>query len=120
MKPKQQVRAKQISRLGETPAEARARMKQSGGAAEPTLGGQQVAQLTPSHLAAIAEQEEGFSGGASDGPVEDYEEQTEPPTPTKAMALIRQLSQDKAQLQAELDVAYSLINRYKAEYGELD
>lgn len=118
--------AKQVRTLGESPAEARRRMQSSGGAGEPELEarpplGQEVkGPLQPQHIAAIEAAEGGFKGGASDGPVEDYEEPVEPPTPSKAMETIRQLSQDKLQLQTERDSALNLVSRYKAKYGELD
>jgi hypothetical protein len=114
--------AKQVRTLGETPAEARARMESSAGAVveQPPRGQEVKGPLRPEHLAAIEQAEGGFKGGASDGPVEDYEEPVEPPTPSKAMETIRQLSQDKLQLQTERDSALNLVSRYKAKYGELD
>jgi hypothetical protein len=114
--------ARQVSRIGETPAEARARMRAAEGKSESEPKGEEVeGPLSPEHLAAIREAEEGFGGGPVDGgTVEEAEETTEPPTPSKAMEVIRQLSQDKLQLQAEQDSALNLVARYKAQYGELD
>lgn len=118
--------AKQVRTLGESPAEARRRMQSSGGAGEPELEarpplGQEVkGPLRPEHLAAIEKAEGGFKGGATDGPVEDYDEPVEPPTPSKAMDMIRQLSQDKLQLRSELDAALSKLGRYEARFGEID
>lgn len=109
----------QLPSIGETPAEARKRMA-AGDPPEPK-GEEVKGPLQPQHLAAIEAAEGGFSGAPVDGgPVEDYEEPVEPPTPTKAAEMIRQLSQDKIQLQAEYDAAVNLLERYKAAYGELD
>lgn len=122
--PKNQAR--QVRTLGESPAEARRRMQSSGGAAEPEsearppLGEEVKGPLQPKHLAAIEAADGGFKGGASDGPVEDYEEPVEPPTPSKAMETIRQLSQDKLQLRSELDAALAKLGRYEARFGEID
>lgn len=118
----QPPKANQVDRLGETPAEARERMSSGGGETVTRAPlGQEVEQLTPSHIAKIREADEGFSGGpASGGTVEDAEELTEPPTPSKAMDMIRQLSQDKRQLETERDAAINKVQRYEAKYGELD
>lgn len=121
--PGQKSKAHQVSSLGETPAEARRRMS-SGDVdieADPLLGQEVAGPLTPQHMAAIREAEEGFQGIAvSGGTVEDAVETTEPPTPSKAMEMIRQLGQDKIQFLAERDAALNLVERYKAQYGELD
>lgn len=118
----QPIKARQVSSMGESPAEARRRME-SGGASTPRPQGKgkQVAQLTAEHMAAIREADEGFRplSGSSDEP-EEVAETTEPPTPSKAMEVIRQLSQDKLQLAAERDAALNLIERYEAQFGELD
>lgn len=112
-------KAHRVSRLGETPAEARARMASGGSKSQPR--GEQVDELLPQHIAAIRAADEGFKGGpAEGGTVEDAEETTEPPTPSKAMDMIRQLGQEKMQLMAERDSALNLVERYKARYGELD
>lgn len=121
-------KARQVSSLGESPAEARRRMQSSGGAAapkteaKPPLGEEVAGPLQPKHIAAIREAEEGFSGGGPtrDGTTQEVEETTEPPTPSKAMEVIRQLSQEKLQLQSELNAALNLIGRYKVAHGELD
>jgi hypothetical protein len=108
--------------MGETPAEARRRMGSSDGAVvetEPPLGEEVEGPLSPEHMAAIRAADEGFSGGAGET-VEDAVETTEPPTPSKAMEVIRQLGQDKIQLRSELDAALNLVERYKSVYGELD
>lgn len=124
--PGQKSNAKQVSSMGETPAEARHRMASGGAdapAAEtpPPLGQEVKGPLTAQHLAAISAQEEGFSGTAiSGGTVEDAEETTKPPSPSKAMEMIRQLGQEKIQVLAERDAAIGLVDRYKAAFGELD
>lgn len=125
--PGQKSNAKQVSALGESPAEARRRMEASGGAAavtaetRPPLGEEVEGPLTPQHMAAIREADEGFGGGPTeDATVEDADETTAPPSPEKAMEMIRQLGQDKVQLSTELDAALNLVSRYKARYGELD
>lgn len=116
--------AQQVSRLGETPAEARARMAAGGGADSPQSETRPAAAdatpPAPRHIAAMREQE-GFGGGPpADGTVEDALDLVEPPTPSKAMEVIQQLSQDKNQLRAELDAALNKVARYEAKYGELD
>jgi hypothetical protein len=121
--PGQKSNAKQLSSLGETPAEARARMKSAGSAqsSSPQLRGEEVPELLPQHIAAIREAEEGFKGTAvSGGTVEDAEETTEPPTPSKAMEMIRQLGQEKIQFQTERDSALNLVERYRSQFGDLD
>lgn len=116
--------AHQVSRLGETPAEARRRMQTSGGAAAPQSETRRApaddAPPTPQHIAAMRDQE-GFGGGPPENAtVEEAPDLAEPPTPSKAMETIRQLSQDKLQLQTELDAALAKLGRYEAQYGELD
>ena len=116
--------AHQVSRLGETPAEARARMAAGGGADSPQSETRPAAAdtgaPTPQHIAAMRDQE-GFGGGhPANGTVEDAPDMAEPPTPSKAMEVIQQLSQDKNQLRAELDAALNKVARYEAKYGELD
>lgn len=125
--PRQASKAKQVSSLGETPAQARARMDSGGGSdaveseTQPPLGKEVEGPLGPQHMAAIRDADEGFGGGpAVDGTVQDAEEITEPPTPEKAMGMIRQLSQDKTQFMTERDAALSKVARYEAKYGELD
>lgn len=125
--PRQESKATQVSRLGESPAEARRRMQTSGGAGEassetqPPLGKEVKGPLTPQHIAEIREAEEGFGGGpTSGGSVEEATDLAEPPTPSKAMEMIQQLSQDKLQLQTELSSALNVVERYRARYGELD
>lgn len=118
--PGQKSNARQVSSLGESPAEARRRMQSSGGGeapASPAASG----PPSPQHVAAMREQE-GFGGGpdTADGSVEEGVELAEPPTPSKAMETIRQLSQDKNQAITERDAALALVGRYKAVYGELD
>lgn len=119
--------ATQVSSLGETPAEARRRMQSSGGGSAPQAetqlpAGKEVeGPLTPQHIAAIQEADEGFSGDpVSGGTVEEAPDMTEPPTPSKAMETIRQLSQDKNQLRTELDAALNKLQRYEAQFGEID
>jgi hypothetical protein len=115
--------ATQVPSMGETPAEARRRMTSGGGTAETTspFGEEIKGPLQPQHLAAIEEAEGGFSGGPVDGgTVEDAPDEIEPPTPSKAMETIRQLSQDKLQLQTELDAALAKVGRYEAKYEEVD
>lgn len=125
--PGQKSNAKQVSSLGESPAEARRRMQSSGGAGSvesetrPPLGEEVKGPLTPQHIATIREAEEGFGGGPGDGAsVEEGIETAEPPTPSKAMEMIRQLGQEKIQLLTERDSALGVVERYKARYGELD
>lgn len=123
MQPGRPNSATQVSSMGETPAEARRRMASGGAAAEtkPPLGEEVEGPLQPQHLAAIEEAEGGFSGGPVDGgTVEEAPDEIEPPTPSKAMETIRQLSQDKLQLQTERDAALSKVARYEEKYGELD
>ncbi len=117
-----QTKAKQVRRLGETPAEARKRMGSSDGAkVEQPQGTKVEGPLTPAHLAAIEAAEGGFKDtGKSDGPPQDLDELSEPPSPSKAMDTIRQLSQDKNQLQAELDAALNQVQRYRQQFGDLD
>lgn len=122
--PGQRSNAKQVDRLGETPAEARRRMESSGGAGAPAGRGPAPAAASgppgPRHIAAMREQE-GFGGGPTeDSTVEEAPDLTEPPTPSKAMETIRQLSQDKNQAITERDAALALVERYKSEFGELD
>lgn len=118
----QPTKAKQLKTLGETPAEARKRMASSAGAEVEQPKGMEVeGPLTPAHLAAIEAEEGGFKDtGKSDGPPQDLDELAEPPSPSKAMEVIRQLSQDKNQLQAELDAALHQVQRYRAQFGDLD
>lgn len=126
--PGQASNAQQVSKLGESPAEARRRMSSGGGSAataesetQPPLGEEVKGPLKAEHIAAIREADEGFGGGpVSGGTVEDAEELTEPPTPAKAMDMIRQLSQDKVQLSTELDAALKKVARYENKYGPLD
>lgn len=126
-----QRKAHQVRSLGETPAEARARMKSERGAeveqpqaeeAKVEPQGQEVeGPLTPAHLAAIEAAEGGFSDtGVSDGPPQEVDELAEPPTPEKALEVIKQISQEKNQLQAELDGALQLVQRYRLEFGDID
>lgn len=122
--PGQASKAKQVSSLGETPAEARRRMESSGGASAPASetppAPAAAGPPSPRHIAAMREQE-GFGGGpGDDATVEDAPELTEPPTPSKAMETIRQLSQDKNQAITEREAALALVERYKATFGELD
>lgn len=116
--PSQQIKPTQVAKLGESPADARRRMA-SGATVEQPVGQEVEGPLTPEQMAAIREAEEGFSGGAG-GTVEDAVETTEPPTPSKAMETIRQLGQEKLQLQTELDAAYGKLGRYEAKFGEID
>lgn len=110
----QPTKAKQVDSLGETPAQARRRMQSSGAPVGEASG------TSPKHIAAMREQE-GFGGGPTESStVEEAPDLVEPPTPSKAMESIRQLSQDKLQLQAELDAALNQVQRYRAKYGELD
>lgn len=124
--PRQASNAQQVSSLGETPAQARARMASGGGSdaateSQPPLGKKVDGPLTPQHIAAIRDADEGFGGGpTAGGAVEDVEEMAEPPTPAKAMDMIRQLSQDKTQLMTERDAALNKVARYEKKYGELD
>lgn len=120
--PGQKSNARQVSSLGESPAEARRRMQSSGGAAiaETAAAPAATGPPGPRHVAAMREQE-GFGGGpGDDGTVEDAPELTKPPTPEKAMAMIRQLGQEKLQLLTERDSALQLVERYKSAFGELD
>lgn len=118
------IEAKQVRKLGETPAEARARMAADGPDAaevEQPRGAEVTGPLTPAHLAAIEAAEGGFRPTEkSDGPPQDLDELSEPPSPSKAMEVIRQLSQDKNQLQTELDAALQLVQRYRQKFGDLD
>jgi uncharacterized protein YdcH (DUF465 family) len=77
--------------------------------------------LTPAHIARLRAEEEGFAEtDKSDGPPQDIDELAEPPSPSKAMETIRQLSQDKIQLQTELDAALQRVQRYRQQFGDLD
>lgn len=119
------ISAKQVSTLGETPAEARRRLASEASdpiPAGPQGIGEEVPELTAEHVAAIREAEEGFTAPASaeEEAPQIAEETTAPPSPEKAMDMIQQLSQEKIQFQTELDAAYGVITRYKAKYGELD
>lgn len=118
--PGQESKAKQVSSLGETPAEARARM-QSAASTPDASGGVELAP-PPGVPLAVSEEIEGFGGGPApeDAIVEERAGDEAAPTPSKAMDMIRQLGQDKVQLQTELDAALNLVERYKAVHGELD
>jgi len=88
---------------------------------KPPLGEEVDGPLGAEHMAAIRQADEGFKDSDKrDGTVEEAEELTEPPTPSKAMDMIRQLSQDKLQLSTERDAALDKVARYEAKYGELD
>lgn len=123
-------KAKQVSSLGESPAEARRRMGSSGGGATPEAASRPPLSdadsgagrpLSDVEVATIREKEEGFSGGPAEGDtVEESADLIEPPTPEKAVDTIRQLSQDKLQLQTELDAALAKLQRYEAQFGEID
>lgn len=114
------VKATQLPSLGQSPAEARRAMQATSGGGPEGASGVKVDYLTTDHIAAIREAEEGFSVSSVDGSFEEAEETTEPPTPSKAMDMIRQLSQDKLQLQTERDAALHLVSRYVTEFGELE
>lgn len=120
----QPIKAKQVKQLGETPAQAAKRVaaeRRGEATVEQPKGTEVEGPLTPAHMAAIEAEDGGFKDtGVSDGPPQELEELTEPPTPSKAMDMIRQLSQDKNQLQTELDAALNLVQRYRREHGELD
>ena len=120
--PGQKSNARQVSSLGESPAEARRRMQSSGGGEAPAPAAP-VARGPPGpqHIAAMREQE-GFGGGPADEDaiVEERAGDEAAPTPSKAMETIRQLSQDKNQAITERDAALNLVSRYKAAFGELD
>jgi hypothetical protein len=116
------IEAKQLPNLGETPAEARKRMESSSGAeVEQPRGTEVEGPLRAEHLAAIEAEEGGFKDtGRSDGPPQDLDDLAEPPSPSKAMEVINQLSQEKNQAFSELDAALALVQRYRAKFGELD
>lgn len=115
-----QNKARQVRSLGETPAEARKRMAAAAEVEQPK-GTEVEGPLTPAHLAAIEAAEGGFKDtGVSDGPPQDIDELAEPPSPSKAMETIRQLSTEKNQCRAELDAALQLVQRYRNKFGELD
>lgn len=121
--PGQASNPKQVSSLGESPAEARRRMASGGRNDErvPQGRGKFVPTLTPQHMAEIRESQEGFAGGPAGGTTEDVDEPLDShPSPTKAMEMIRQLGQEKMQFLTERNAALSLVERYKAKYGELD
>ena len=125
MTPRQKSNTKQVSQLGESPAEARAKMQSSGGAevqTQPDAIGEEVkGPLKPEHMKAIRAVEEGFGGGPIEGgTVEEAGDAIEAPSPTKAIETIRQLSQDKMQLLTERDSALNLVEQYRARFGELD
>lgn len=62
---------------------------------------------------------EGF--GAVEAPVvEERAGDENAPSPTKAMEMIRELSQQRLQADAERDAALGLVERYRSLYGELD
>lgn len=123
--PGQASNARQVSSLGESPAQARRRMEASGGGSTPQAetrppAGESRVGPTPKHMAAMREQE-GFSGGpVENGTVEEAEETTAAPSPDKAMEMIQQLSQDKLTLQSERDAAINKLQRYEARFGEID
>jgi hypothetical protein len=129
--PRQESRAKQVPSLGESPAEARARMSAEAagheeaipprGIAEAPQGQEVEGPLTPQHIAEIEAKEGGFQGEAvSGGITEERGDREELPSPSKAMDMIRQLSNDKIQLQTERDAALYQVERYRALYGDLD
>lgn len=130
--PGQRSNAKQVSSLGESPAEARKRMAAEAAGQEETIPphgidgsgpqGQEVeGPLRPQHIAEIEAKEGGFQGQAvSGGITEERGDREEQPSPARAMDMIRQLSQDKLTLQAERDAALGLVERYRAQYGDLD
>lgn len=122
--PGQASNAKQVSSLGETPAEARRRMSSSGGAVpsgQADATARDGAPPSPRHIAAMREQE-GFGGGPeeADGSVEEGTETAAPPSPEKAMNMIQQLSQEKLQFQTELTAALAKLGRYEAQFGTID
>lgn len=115
------IQVRQVKSMGETPAEARQRAAEAAAAGAPQGKGEEVPEFTAEHLSSIREAEEGFSAPSAEGAtVETGEETTEPPSPEKAMKTIRQLSQDKNQAIAERDAALGLVERYRAQYGDLD
>lgn len=127
---KQAIQVRQVPSMGETPAEARQRAAEAARVGVPdkqmqagttVTQGQEVPELTAEHLSFIREAEEGFSApSAKSATVETGEETTEPPSPEKAMNLIRQLSQEKIQAISERDAALALVERYKSAFGEVD
>lgn len=117
--PGQKSKAKRVSSLGETPAEARARMQSA--TSPPDASGGVALAPPPGVPLVVSEEIEGFGGGpAPDNIVEERAGDEAAPTPSKAMDMIRQLGQDKVQLQTELDAALNLVECYKAVHGELD
>jgi hypothetical protein len=119
--PGQESKAKQVSSLGETPAQARARM-QSAAATSPDASGGVALAPPPGVPLEVSEEIEGFGGGPApeDAIVEERAGDEAAPTPSKAMEMIRQLGQDKVQLQTELDAAFNVIERYRGKYGDLE
>lgn len=119
--PLQRIKPTQVSSMGESPAQARRRMETSGAATpeQPQARGEEVPELTAEHMAAIRKADEGFRGGPG-GTFEEAEELTEPPTPSKAMDMIRQLSQENVQLMTERNVALDLVEHYRTKYGDLE
>lgn len=123
--------ARKLDTLGESPADAFARMREEARAAEPegekSYGSGTTRELTGGDTlppvagvpSAVSAELEGF--GAVENPVvvED-DTPVEAPSPEKAIAMIQTLSETNQQLKAELDAAYTLIERYKAVHGELD
>jgi hypothetical protein len=97
-------------------------MKSADGAAVEARRGQEVDELMPAHMAAISAADEGFSqpSKTDDSPAVEFEDKVEPPSPQKAIEVIRQLTQDKLQLLSERDAALNLVARYEQHFGELD
>lgn len=124
-----QRKAHQVPSLGESPAQARERMKAEGTVEGPpfvpegrALVGVEVAgNLTAAQVAEIHAKEGGFQGDAvSGGITEERGDRPDLPSPSRAMDMIRQLSNDKNTLTAERDAAINLVERYRAQFGDID
>lgn len=120
--PGQESKAHRVTSLGETPAEARAKMAATSA---------QSSTHTPSPLAmppvpgvpnVVSDEIEGFGGGPEpeEAIVEERAGDEHAPTPDKAMAVVRQLSQEKIQAVSERDAALDKIQRGELLFGEWD
>lgn len=130
--PRQASRAKQVANLGETPAEARARMTREAAAEVPTQtvppeadvpveGPVEVeGDLTPLQIAEIHAKVGGFQGEAvSGGVTETRGDREDLPSPGRAMDMIREQANKLIQLTEERDAALNLVAQYRAQFGEL-
>lgn len=121
--PGQASKAKQVSRLGESPAEARKRMSESAARPDPDArtGGGTLPPIAGVPLKVSAELE-GFGGPPVDGNEVQEQERgdSHAPSPTAAVNMLRELGNQNNQLKEELSAAFGVIELYKSKFGELD